>query len=146
MMTIQDVLLINKYGQELVNVNPLLDIFNNFNLIQKREYLGELLEFIQQSKPNDSDIEPAIQQSKLKPTYTPCVLLMQGVATYRLERIVNLPEDELQKALKLLMSLFKLAYQRRFIAEKDFGGKWWYYDLSDEDKIKEIENLFSGRL
>jgi len=144
MFKIKDALEINKYGQNLTDINSILDSFKHFDLNEKRGYLDELLWLIQQSKPNDEDVEPAIQQSKLKSTYTPCVLLKKGVAPYKLRNIIILPESELEKAVILLISLYKIAYQRRFNEEKNFGGKWWYSDLSDENNVNEIEKLYQG--
>lgn len=137
-MKIEDVILINKYGQGLVVIDELKEGFSNYNLLDKRRYLTELKGLIGQSKPTDSDIEPAILGSGLKPTYTPCVLLGKGVASHNLEKLIKLPENELNKVFLLLLSLFKVAYQRRFAIEKNHPDKWWYWDLSDEMNISKI--------
>lgn len=92
-----------------------------------------------QSKPTNDDIQPAISASKLKPTFTPCVLLRKGVATHNLNCIIELPENELTKAYTLLLSLFRIAYGRRYDVEKGHPGKWWYWNLSDEDNIEAIK-------
>ena len=34
------------------------------------------------------------------------------------------------------MSLFRIAYYRRFIEEKNNPYKWWYWDLSDAKNIE----------
>ena len=137
-MKIEDVILINKYGQGLVVIDELKEGFSNYGLIDKRKYLTELKGLIGQSKPTDIDIEPAILTSGLKPTYTPCVLLGKGVASHNLEKLIKLPENELNKVFLLLLSLFKVAYQRRFSIEKNHPDKWWYWDLSDEMNISKI--------
>jgi len=49
-----------------------------------------------------------------------------------------LPENELNKTFTLFLSLFKIAYQRRYQEEKNNPDKWWYWDLSDEKKLKLI--------
>jgi len=139
-MNLQQEILINKYGQELIEINFFKDFFSNFNLLEKRDYLSSLLELIFQSKPNDKDIEIAITLSGLKPTFTPCVMIKKGVMNHNLIKLIGLPETELDKVLILLMSLFKVAYQRRFIIEKNNPNKWWYWDLANplmEDKICE---------
>jgi hypothetical protein len=137
-MIIEYLILINKYGQGLINSKPLLLNFEGLEVVSKRSFLNDMLFLIQQSKPTVSDIEPAIFGSGLKPTYTPCVLLKKGVATHNLEKLKNLPENELNKVFLLLLSLFKLAYQRRFAIEKNRPDKWWYWDLSDEMNIRKI--------
>ena len=129
---------LNKYGQGLIVPEVLVDEFSDFVLIEKRNYLREIIALVLQSKPQEEDIQTAILESKLKPTFTPCVLLTKGLANHHLQKIVELPETELNKALRLLLGLFKVSYQRRFQAEKNTPGKWWYWDLSDEHKVEMI--------
>lgn len=136
MLGIVDQIFINKYGQGLVNIDPFKILFSNFNIEEKRYYLEEIIFLIMQSKPHEEDVELAIKESRLKPTFTPCVLLRKGVATHNLKKLISLPDHELEKTLTLLMSLFKIAYTRRFIEEKNNPSKWWYWDLSQPD----IEN------
>jgi hypothetical protein len=137
-MKIEYEILINKYGQELIGIEHLLLIFKDFVITSQKDFLNDILFLILQSKPKDSDIEPAILESRLEPTYTPCVLLRKGVATHNLERLVKLPENELSKVLVLLLNLFRIAYKRRFLMEKDNPNKWWYWDLSNEANIRKI--------
>ena len=131
-------LVINQYGQGLISADPILKEFELLGLTEKATFFNWMLFLIQQSKPQVEDIEPAIIESGLKPTFTPCVLLRKGVETYHLRKIVGLPEMESQKVFLLLMALFKKAYERRFIAEKNDPHKWWYWDLSDQEKLKEV--------
>ncbi len=143
-MKLAEEILINQYGQGIVSIENILKIlFNGLTLDEKRTLLSDILYMIMQSKPEDEDIEVAITASKLKPTYTPCVLLRKGVAMHHLQVIVNLPEPELGKGFILLLSLFKIAYQRRYEAEKQFKGKWWYWDLSDPKNIEKLERAIT---
>jgi len=104
--------------------------------------LWQLRDLIWQSKPIDPDIELAIQDSALKPTFTPCVLLRTHRLVLGLPKVINLPDDELKKVYTLLLNLFKIAYLRRFEHEKGHAGKWWYADLSDK---KLVESLLNGK-
>lgn len=137
-MKLEDEILVNKFGQGLIAIEQLTEDFRLLEMIKKKEFLNELLFLIMQSKPKNEDIEPAITNSGLKSTFTPCVLLKKGVANHNLEKLVNLPEYELMKSFVLLLSLFRIAYMRRFIDEKDNPGKWWYWDLSDNEKVEII--------
>src|ERR1035437_9652581 len=119
MLIIKDAILVNKYGQGVIDIALLTNLFNSFDLEKKRDYLGEIVSLIMQSKPNEYVIELAIKQSLLKPTYTPCVLLKKGVANHNLIKIIELPENELNKVFTLFLSLFKIAYQRRYQEEKN---------------------------
>jgi hypothetical protein len=137
-MKLEDEILVNKFGQGLVAIEQLTEDFSLLEVFQKKEFLNGFLYLIMQSKPKKEDIEPAILESGLKSTFTPCILLKKGVANHDLEKLVNLPENELAKVFVLLLSLFKIAYKRRFAVEKDNPDKWWYWDLSDTEKVKMI--------
>ncbi len=137
-MKLEDQVLVNQFGQGLIAIDQLTADFSLLEIMTKRKFLNELLFLIMQSKPEEGDIEPAIIKSDLKSTFTPCVLLKRGAANHNLKKIVNLPEYELTKAFVLLLSLFKIAYERRFNDEKDNPHKWWYWDLSDHEKLEKI--------
>lgn len=122
----------------VINIEQLLNLFGGFDKDFQKVFLNEILFLILQSKPKEEDIEPAIINSGLKATYTPCVLLKKGVANHNLEKLITLPENELTKAFVLLLNLFRIAYKRRFSVEKNSTDKWWYWDLSDETNINRI--------
>lgn len=143
MLILKDAILVNKFGQDLISIDEMLDFFSSFDLNMKRSFLLEINSLILQSKPKEEDIEPAIISSGLKSTYTPCVLLKKGVANHNLVKLINLPENELQKAFVLLLNLFRIAYKRRFAVEKNNPEKWWYWDLSDEENINRIPQNIS---
>jgi hypothetical protein len=138
-MKIEDEILVNKYGQGLISIEQLTESFHLLALSQKKLFLNDILYLIMQSKPKEEDIQLAIEESKLKPTYTPCILLKKGVANYNLQKLVELPEAEMEKVFALLISLFKIAYKRRFEMEKNNPNKWWYWDLSDNRKVEIIK-------
>lgn len=140
-MNIDTEILINKYGQGLVDEEQLLLLFDSFDVDSQKMLFEEILYLILQSKPRVEDIELAIVNSGLKPTFTPCILLKKGVDDHHLRRIIKLPEDEFIKAFKLLINLFKIAYKRRFEVEKNNPNKWWYWDLSDNGNIKKLNEV-----
>lgn len=140
MLKNKDAFVINSYGQGITDINFIIGSFEVLNLEMKIDYLEEVLSLILQSRPIDSDIEPTIEQSKLKATYVPCVLLRKGVTSHQLKKLISLPEKELTKSLVLLLNLFKIAYTRRFIEEKNNQNKWWYADFSDPTVLRRIEN------
>lgn len=140
LMNLEDEILINKYGQDLITSEKLTEKFNLLDSHQNRLFLNDILHLIMQSKAKDEDIEEAIRESKLKVTYTPCVLLKNGVANHNLQRLVQLPTNELNKVFVLLLNLFKIAYKRRFKLEKNNADKWWYWDLSDDRKVEAIKS------
>ena len=56
-----------------------------------------------------------------------------------LEKLTKLPDNETEKVFKLLLSLFKFSFCRRFEQEKGDKDKWWYWDLSDKKNIQLIK-------
>lgn len=138
MLKIDKVITLNKYGQGLIDSEILLNEFLGFELMEKKHFLKEVIVLILQSKPKEEDILPAIVESKLKQTYTPCVLLTKGIANHNLQKIADLPEVELNKSLRLLLALFKVSYRKRFQAEKNNPNKWWYWDLSDKNNLEKV--------
>jgi hypothetical protein len=140
-MYLKEDLEINKYAQNLLGEVSLINEFSTFDITAKRSYLNHLTNLILQSKPNVDDIEIAIKESKLKNTYTPCVLLKKGLKYVDFKKIIDLPENELNKALILFLNLFKIAYQRRFQEEKNVPNKWWYWDLSDKKNVDKIKTM-----
>ncbi|MCD8031003.1 MAG: DUF5958 family protein [Bacteroides sp.] len=138
-MEIEQEILINQYGQRVVDINRLMPFFKNS--CNKKALFDEILYLIMQSKPKQEDIEPTIVESKLKPTYTPCVLLRKGFNN-NLYKIIDLPDNESEKAFILLLSLFRICYYRRFQQEKNNPDKWWYWDLSDKKNVEKIISLY----
>ena len=140
-MELAQEILINQYAQGIVSVETLLDNYRIFDIVEKEMYLKYLVFLIIQSKCTDSDILPAIENSRLKKTYTPCVLLEKGgTKYYSVKKITSLPDYELDKVLVLFLNLFKIGYDRRFRQEKNNPNKWWYWDLSDaETQLKVIQ-------
>jgi len=130
---------INQYAQGIVSVETLLDNYRIFDIVEKEMYLEYLAFLIVQFKCADSDILPAIENSRLKKTYTPCVLLEKGGTKYHnLKKIMSLPDYELDKVFVLFLSLFKIGYDRRFQQEKNDPNKWWYWDLSDMEMQQKV--------
>ena len=82
-MKLETEILLNKFGQTLIGIDPLLHLFEGLEVTSKRSFLNELLFLILQSKPKEEDIELAIVNSGLKSTYTPCVLLKKGVSNFK---------------------------------------------------------------
>jgi hypothetical protein len=137
-MTLKEEILLNQYGQRIIALNDILSEFENKTLKEKRSFLEYLYSMICQSKIQEEDIEKIIQDSGLKSTYTPCILLKKGIKKHHFYKIINLPENELTKACILLLSAFRIPYERRFEIEKG-NYKWWYWDLSIEENISKVK-------
>lgn len=139
-MKLEHEILINKYGQDLINIDQLLLLYKSLEEDNKRSFIHGLITLIMQSKPKKEDVKIAICNSCLKESYTPCVLLKKDLSQSNLYKIGGLPSYELEKAVILFLNLFRIAYRRRFEQEKNNAYKWWYWDLSDSRNLKRIEN------
>ena len=137
-MSLEEEVAVNQFGQDVCSIESLLQHFSQMSEVIKREYLNDLTNLIWQSKPLEADIEQAITDSVLKNTYTPCVVLRTHGLKIGLNQLVNLPINELEKVYRLMLNLFKEAYQRRFKQEKGNPDKWWYWDLSADKAIEKV--------
>ena len=131
LISLEDQIALNQFAQSLQTADSLLGRFSGITLEGKRAFLLQFSGMLQQSKPIDEDIEFAIEESRLKPTFTPCVLLRTHRLKIGIPKVLALPSDELNKAYVLLMYIFKRAYLRRYLVETGTPDKWWYADLSD---------------
>jgi thiamine pyrophosphokinase len=138
-MNIDKEIILNLFAQGLYDYNQMIYDFNSLDFETKKEYLKDFVTIIIQSKPVSTDVEIAIFNSKLKSTYTPCVILKKGIEKNSLLKITELPLNELEKAFILLIHLFRIAYLRRYKIEKNDPTKWWYWDFSDEINFKKLD-------
>lgn len=143
-MKIDEEILVNRFGQDLIKEDLLIEIFNNLKLEAKRAFLSDLIYLILQSKVSKLDIQTAISNSNLKASFTPCVMLRKGVDSFNLFKISRLPETELTKVFILYLNLFKVGYKRRWMEEKDVANKWWYWDLSNQENILKIKKMYES--
>ncbi|MGV3604456.1 MAG: DUF5958 family protein [Dyadobacter fermentans] len=137
-MTLEEQITVNQFAQSVRTSDDLLNRFSKFTADDKKTFLIELSFLIMQSKPIDEDVESAIDESRLKPTFTPCILLRTHRLVIGIPKVITLPQDELSKAYLLLLHLFKRAYLRRYEVEKGPNGKWWYADLSDPEFVQSL--------
>ena len=143
-MTLEQEILFNQFGQGIVTDQILIKEFNSMGMQDKRNLLRYLVNLIVQSKSTADDIDDAIFKSRLKPTYTPCLLIRKGMNHGNYEKIINLPEYEMDKVFRLFIYLFKEGYVRRYLEEKGNPDKWWYQDLSKEENINRVREEFGS--
>ena len=142
-MNRKDKINLNKYAQDIIPINEVLESFSIETYDKKQMFLREFIYFfLNQSKPENSDIDESISKSGLRPTYTSCVILKKfGINKASFEKIITLPENEQEKAFRLLFNLFKIAYKRRYATEINNPNKWWYWDLTNSENLKRLEEI-----
>jgi hypothetical protein len=117
-MKLEQELLFNQFAQGLLEDSELVLQFESLNIENKRKILREIENLITQSKCIFDDIKEAIVKSKLKPTFTPCIMIQRGLNHGNFQKIINLPENELTKVFNLFIYLFREGYNRRYFIEK----------------------------
>ena len=96
-----------------------------------------------QAGAREEDISLAITKSKLRATYTPCVLLSKGRLKEQMAKLLKLPPSEFIKAFFLLISLLAIADARRYCKYcQDGCSHWWHRDLSERKILDEIWHDF----
>ncbi|OCQ91659.1 hypothetical protein BCD67_09125 [Oscillatoriales cyanobacterium USR001] len=142
-MNLADEITINQIRQELISQEDTKNWFSSFPPQYQQEILQWLSYIVIQAGAREEDVALAIVKSKLRPTYTPCVLIGKGRLKEQLVKIVQLPTSEFMKAFLLLMSLFAIADARRYNKYcQDGCSHWWHRDLSDRQTLDEIFHEF----
>jgi hypothetical protein len=107
-------IMINKFAQEKINLEQILDWFINFEIQTQRKIIIWTGQCLTQSHPNEETLNKAIQLIPLKPTATAIALLK----TYKnlkvaLDKIELLPDYEIKKTFITLISVFKISDTER---------------------------------
>jgi len=138
-MNLADEIRINQIQQELISHEDAKNWFLSFPTEDQQEILQRLSYRTLQAGAREEDVSVAIAKSKLRPTYTPCVLLSRGRLKEQIAKLLKLPPSESIKTFFLLMSLLAIADARRYWKYCQHGcSHWWHRDLSDRKVVDEI--------
>jgi hypothetical protein len=106
-------ILINLFAQDKIKLETIVNSFNGMTLDEKRSELAWLRIYIEQSHPTKETIEEAIINMPIKRTMTPIVILETNEFKPALRKICELPENELEKAVTTLSTLFRFTDTKR---------------------------------
>ena len=138
-MNLADEITLNKIQQELISQEDAKKWFLRFPTEYQQEILQRLSYMTLQAGAREEDVSLAIAKSKLRPTYTPCVLLSRGRLKEQMAKLLKLPPSEFIKTFFLLMSLLAIADARRYCKYcQDGCSHWWHRDLSDRKVLDKI--------
>ncbi len=104
---------INSFAQEKINLEQLLNWFEDLNAEEKRQIILTAKLCLEQSRPTKEIIEKALEIIPLKSTVTPIILLKSKEFKVALNKIVSLPENENRKSFITIISIFKIADTER---------------------------------
>ena len=142
-MNLADEIAINQIQQELISQQDATNWFLSFPTETQQDILQRLSYMALQAGTRETDVSLAIAKSKLRPTYTPCVLLSKGRLKEQMAKLLKLPASEFIKAFFLLISLLAIADARRYSKYcQDGCSHWWHRDLSDRNVLDEIRHEF----
>lgn len=102
--------------------------FDALDESQMRRVLYKLAGYITQAGAGPDDVRQGIEESGIKPTATPAVVLSRPGLAQRLATVTNLPESELRTTFCLLIAIYAVADRRR--RESKCGDEcthWWHH-------------------
>ena len=140
-LTIEELILLNKYVQGVVTQESIYDWFCSFKEEDKRLAIKSVWYLAIQAQATENDIENAAKAAGLRMTHTPVVILLGGKEPFKNKgyKLSSLEGVVLYQAFKIVLECFVLAEQRRKLKESSqFCHHWWHKDLSDELVVKEI--------
>jgi len=138
-MNAENFILLNQYAQGVRKIEDGKDWFSNLSSDEQLLILRELSNLILQAGASINDVNEAIQKSRLKATFTPCVLLQKGSLKIQLSKVLALPFSEYAKVFSLFISLLSIADTRRRNTKcKNGCSHWWHKDLSNDEIVRQI--------
>ncbi|GAB4056170.1 DUF5958 family protein [Spirosoma litoris] len=143
-MSLEEEIAIVQFAQGVYLDKDLLDQFSQLSEKEKEKWFFGPLALLRRLKLTYSDIGQAITDSLLTSTDTACVALMTyllkpgATSMANLSALINLSGDDRTKAYKLLLHVFKIAYQQRLAFEASGSTNWWYWDLSSNEVVQNL--------
>ena len=104
---------INKLAQGMISLEDGLEWFDESSAKDKNNIMGTLDLCIFQSHPTAEDIEIGIASSKLKETYSPCVLVRKKHLNEVRAKVRNMTGIDQRRGFILFLSIFSIADARR---------------------------------
>jgi hypothetical protein len=105
---------------------------------ERLAWIDDLIVAVDQSHPTPQDVEASIVTSGMKPTFTPCVLLVTKPLRQALAAIRALPPNETEKAFRLMTALLGISDGHRRIACGSQCHHWWHKDLDDAGVVSAL--------
>lgn len=138
---ISDLVPIVKYAQGAVVFNSFYGYLKFLKPPQRKIFLSQIIELTGHFAMDDSVTDLAIKQSGLSSACSACLLLKEGFSQKQLQKIVELPESELESSFKLLLTVFSIGYQDGFKKHKNAPDKFWYWDYSEVENTLKLVQL-----
>ncbi|WP_420349631.1 DUF5958 family protein [Pelagibius sp.] len=147
MLGIRTEIYLNQLAQGIVPMSTGAGWFEEQDDERQVDVLRALAVFAREAGTTGEAAAAAIQQSKLRPTFTPCVIMAKaaeqdslgsGSIRRAFAKIISLPASERQKSFALLVALLRVADDRRRHNCGACTRHWWHRDLSDPSVVEEV--------
>jgi len=129
---------LNQIRQGVITTDDGISWFLELETIEQKSILSTLHYMCIQAGATTADVLPAIIDSNLKPTYTPCVMLQTGKLRISSSKALQLPAAEYLKLFRIFLSLFKISDSRRAKFCGPNCRHWWHKDLARNNVLEEI--------
>ena len=140
-MKIKDLVILVKYAQGAVVFNSFLGYVKAMKPSERKIFYSQMVELIGHFAIKDSSAGVAIKQSGLIETCSACLILKDGINKTQLQKILELPESELESSFKLLLTLFSIGYQEGYQKNRNAPEKFWYWDYSQSENAFRVVEL-----
>jgi hypothetical protein len=138
MSRLENEILLNQIAQGVRPLEDGLKLLAEISPMTRKELWSLLGMMVTQAHPTLEDVEEAIKSSNLKPSFTPCVLMLKDQRPHQVQRITQLPENEAEKSFRLLIAVFAIADRRRRSSCPKDCCHGWHRDFGDPSILKEI--------
>jgi hypothetical protein len=128
-MTNERQILLNELSQGRRPLQEGVVWFESLSIEEQRQVIRELAYYILQAKATQDEVEASISLAGVKSTATPAVLLSRGLLREQLAKVGNLPESEMGKSFRILISLLSVADARRSRIECANGCQHPWHNL-----------------
>ncbi|MBO0939963.1 hypothetical protein J2I47_25685 [Fibrella sp. HMF5335] len=133
-MSLDEEIAVYRFGQGVYPVEVVLEHAAGLGEHERWWWLRTFYELIAQQKPVAEDSDQAMVSSGLDPA-DPAYNTFKEDLTAGLSRI-SAGEDN--QTIKLLLHVFKRAYQRQLALNKDNSSSWRYADLSQDETVQNL--------
>lgn len=133
-LTIDEEIFLNQFTQKIHTLEEMKLWFEEYDVKNRREIIGNLLNLVIQSHPTIEEMESAAKElNKLKTTSAVILLNKNKPFSKYGYKICELPEKELLNGFAiLLVTLLKADSRRRETENPSECNHWWHKDLSNQ--------------
>ncbi|WP_158574165.1 DUF5958 family protein [Streptomyces triticagri] len=105
--------IINEVAQGLRSLDDAVAWFSSLGRIEQKDVLRDVVHCALQAHATVDEAREGLLRSGVKPTMTPAVLVVREPIRGQMGKILDLPPDEYEKSLRVLLSTFAVADTRR---------------------------------